>query len=85
MSSPEPKVAKCTVDNVHYDEAKKAIVMYGTAQNGQKIEAPIKTMEDFTFQPGMDRDKEMAELAEVYNTKYVGTTAFITDDDGFQP
>ena len=43
MSQPDPHVAQCVVDNIHYDEARKAIVMYGTAQNNQKIEAIIKT------------------------------------------
>jgi hypothetical protein len=85
MSQPDSQVAQCVVDNIHYDEARKAIVMYATAQNNQKVEAIIKTMEDFTFQPGMDRDKEMAELAEIYHRKYAGTIAYITNDEGFQP
>ena len=85
MSQPDPHVAQCVVDNIHYDEARKAIVMYGTAQNNQKVEAIIKTMEDYSFRPGMDRDKEMAELAEIYHRKYAGTVAFITNDENFNP
>lgn len=67
---------ECQVENIFYDVARKAIVLNGDIGN-RKFQFNLRTIDEFTFRPGMDPDAEMAKLAGIYDEIYRGKTVTV--------